>query len=221
MMLQPSIYLGGNSVFRHPQLGTVQYSTTVLPDDPDGQVDATIAIMRRYVLEDCGRPEIQRDLASAVGSTGYPVSLHAVIEHIFNYVKRKITFTQDYDIAGPLSQAGVLPADKPVVEVLVRPVDISLGAHTGDCDDYSMYTAALLAAAGIQCAFVTVAADPDLPTNFSHVYVAAYIPGNIGLQRVAMDTSHGDVAGWEVENRYGRRREWPINTVDGGDASWQ
>jgi hypothetical protein len=77
-----------------------------------------------------------------------------------------------------------------------------------------MYVAALLAAAGIPCAFVTVAADPLDPAHFTHVYVAAYPAPGV---RVAMDASHGDYAGWECPNRYGRRVEWPLGESSQGE----
>jgi hypothetical protein len=78
-----------------------------------------------------------------------------------------------------------------------------------DCDGFAMYTAALLQAHGIRSSFVTVAADPEQPDRFSHVYVVAYTSDG---ERIAMDTSHGPYPGWEV-GRYSRIEEWP---VDGG-----
>ena len=48
-------------------------------------------------------------------------------------------------------------------------------APAGDCDDFSMLTAALLEASGIPWEFVTVAADRDSPGRFSHVYVRALV----------------------------------------------
>jgi hypothetical protein len=75
-----------------------------------------------------------------------------------------------------------------------------------------MYAAALLVAAGVSASFVTVAADEADPGRYSHVYVAAYPKGG---GRVPLDASHGEYPGWEVESRYGRRREWPV-TGGGG-----
>ena len=104
------------------------------------------------------------------------------------------------------------PSANYFIEVLKRPVDVSLEyANTGqpvmgDCDDYSMYCAALLKALGIDCSFATIGADPTNPSVYSHVYVVAYWRG----KRIPMDCSHGPYAGWETENKYGKFSEWPI-----------
>jgi transglutaminase-like putative cysteine protease len=98
-----------------------------------------------------------------------------------------------------------------VIEVLIRPVDMSelcrdgKCRRTGDCDDYSMYTAALLKAAQVDVKFATVKADPRQPDRDSHVYVVAY---NKDRGRVALDVSHGLYPGWEVEAQ--SKTEWDI-----------
>ena len=82
----------------------------------------------------------------------------------------------------------------------------------GDCDDFSMYLAALLTANGIACSFITVAADGHAPDQYSHVYVVAYPDG----ERVACDASHGKYPGWEVPNAFGKIREWECADNGGG-----
>ena len=201
----------------HPDLGrTVNYSVQTVPEDADGQVAAVIGIMREYAREDARSPEIECDLRA--------VALHPQkdysdlppgeanertwIDSIFWHVKGRVSrFVTDEETARTI-QPGY---EGPIVETLIRPRDMAVycdeGNCQGDCDDYAMYLAALLTAAGVRCAFVTVAADETDRRWFSHVYVAAYTGEGV---RVPLDASHGEYPGWEVA-RYWRIEEWPVS----------
>lgn len=186
---------------------------TYLPDDPDGQVAGTIALMRKYALEDSVTPQIQRDLREALGGVSPKQLPQAeIVRRVFDYVKGRVSFVEDSGIAG---MGGLnTTSDAPIVEVLIRPRDMAVMCENGgcrrlgDCDDFSMYTAALLGAAGVRCSYVTVAADRAEPDRFSHVYVAAYPDG----ERVPMDTSHGPRPGWETGDAT-RMQEWPVTGI--------
>jgi hypothetical protein len=192
-------------------LDTLNWEAQVVGDDPDEQVAATINLMQRYVREDAGTPEV-RGMAEEAAPPG-----EDPLGGVFRYVKGLVRFQADEHTARPLesrlAKAGL--GDYPVVEVLIRPRDMATWqrdtgrGQVGDCDDYAMLTAAMLMSKGIDAAFVTVAADPRQPGQYSHVYVAAYPAGG---GRVAMDTSHGEYAGWEVQENVTRRQEWPIKT---------
>lgn len=197
------------AMIQHPLLGQVNYELLEVSDDPDTQVSQVISLMTGYVRADARTPEIERDAAEAVWQVAGQ-GQRAEAEAIFQYVKGRLSFMKDEHTAAPF--AGWLQA--PVVEALIRPVDMSVLCsdggcrRIGDCDDFAMYTAALLRARGIRAAFVTVAADQRYPGRFSHVYVAAYPDGH----RLALDTSHGSFAGWEVAD-VTRREEWPIDST--------
>ena len=201
---------------QHDAFGAVpvQYSVTRLPDDPDGQVAATIGQMRRYAREDAGTPEIQREIRTALRQyPGVPA-----YDAVFHHVKSKTSFRNDVDIVNPiLSRMGGLGGDD-VVETLIRPRDMAvMPSRMGDCDDYSMYGASMLLGMGYtphDVMFVTVAADPQAPGNFSHVYLAVFDDE----RKIPLDISHGQYAGWEVpRDRVSRREEWslanPIETA--------
>jgi hypothetical protein len=190
-----------------PTADTLRWEATLTGDDPDQQVADTIDLMRRYVQEDYATPDVKEEAVLAVLYGSNP------LDGIFYHVKRMIRFQPD-EMTSNLAKG--LGGAIPVVEVLIRPrdmvtfpVDTGGMGRVGDCDDYAMLTAALLKARGIDCSFVTVAADPRVPGQYSHVYVAAY-PKDGG--RVPMDTSHGAAPGWEVEENVTRREEWPIDT---------
>lgn len=181
-------------------------------DDPDQQVVDTIDLMRRYVQEDYATREVREEAALAAPYGTDP------LDGVFHHVKRMIRFQPD-ELTSNLAEG--LSGDIPVVEVLIRPRDMvtfpldtgGMG-RVGDCDDYSMFTAALLKAHGIPCSFATVAADPRMPGQYSHVYVVAYPKDG---SRVPLDTSHGAAPGWEVVDNVTRREEWPI---DAGLGKW-
>lgn len=196
----------------HAQLGgPLRYSIQQLPNDPDGQVAHTIRQMIDYAITDSRSFLIQQDarLALQLGN-GDPVS------GVFRLVKSRMKFQQDHDTAMQVTGLPVDPED--VVEVLIRPVDTSqfyrqLGQAIEDCDGFQMYGASLLLALGIPVAFVTISAEDEDPSRFSHVYLAAYPKHSDGsVERVAIDCSHGPYPGWEGSN-LGRMREWPVQPM--------
>ena len=185
----------------HPTYGDVAYRTDTVSWDPDTQVAQTIGLMRGYVLEDVYDPYLLMDAEAA----SYPDPINGV----WGLVRSRLQFTEDEDTAAPMPIGDVDP-----IEVLIRPRDISRTAGAiGDCDDFAMWTAALLEANGIPCAFCTAAADGRDPSRYSHVYVVAYPNG----QRCPMDTSHGQYPGWESPVAY-RKREWQIRGAIQGNA---
>lgn len=194
----------GTGVLYHPQLGQeVRYRVDEVPEGGDEQTSVVISLMRGYAVEDAASPEIQRDAQEALSQ--FP-GMHPE-EAVWNYVRSRMAFVRDEQTAAPFQPLYQFP----IVETLIRPRDLSVlceSAHCqrqGDCDDYAMYTAALLLALGIPCSFVTVAAD-TANDEYSHVYVAAFPPGR---GRVAMDTSHGSAPGWETPH-YHRKQEWDL-----------
>lgn len=198
----------------HPAFGNVNVEETLLPDDPDGQVAATIAMMRRYAVEDSASPAVIADAQEAVGGSGDGLTQRRKAALVFHYVRNRLSFVEDTALSAPTGLER--PGDPPIVEVLVRPRDMSVMGkgsgqrRLGDCDDYSMYVASLLLALGVRSSFVTVAADGREPRRFSHVYVAAYPDG----ERLAIDASHGSYPGWETSNVY-RVQEWPVEDGSG------
>lgn len=193
--------------FWHPGLGRmVNAEVQEVSSDPDEQVAQVIGKMNQYAVEDAKTEEI-RDQARAAMNAVPGDPCRAVFEH----VKGQLRFVGDEQLTAPAA-----PFYKgSFVEGLIRPIDMASqpDLRYGDCDDFAMYTAALLRALEIPCAFVTIAADQRDPSQFTHVYVAAYPAEG---QRVAMDTSHGGYAGWEHEGAF-RIKEWP---VEDGTRAW-
>lgn len=199
----------------HPDYGLqMAYSVDVLPDSPDGQVEHTIKLMRRYVLEDAPLPSVKEVVGSirrAAEQRQEPLE-----DAIFAHVQRYLVFRNDDETVERVFNKWSEDRRQDSIEVLTRPVDTVELIRQGffpreDCDGFSIYTAALLTAAGIPNAFATVGADGEFPDNYSHVYVVAYPQnGKYAGKRISFDTSHGKYLGWECPNRYGKFREWPV-----------
>jgi transglutaminase-like putative cysteine protease len=202
------------SVYHPRQMAysTVQYRE--LPDSPDDQVASTIGVMAAYARDDATTPQIQQAAkeamaeAAAGGEAGDPLAA------VWSYVRNRMTFVRDD--AWSANQTIETHTGLPVIEVVTRPRDV-LTWGAGDCDCYSTFAASLLLALGVPVRFATIAADPQAPTEYSHVYLVAY-PQDQARRRVPMDLSHGKYIGWETENKFGKLTEWP---VDGGAESFR
>jgi hypothetical protein len=193
----------------HSALGNVKWSARELGPWPDLQVAGTVDVMRDRAREDAANPAFKERAISLAGDGDQMDK----VTRLYNHVKHSIRFSRDEPIAQGLPD---VDADD-VIEVIIRPIDmanyIDQGIAIGDCDDFSMYLAALLLANDIPCAFCTVAANEQAPDQYSHVYVIAYPDG----VRTACDASHGDYVGWEVPNSFGKLREWAV----GGAGFWE
>ncbi len=196
----------------HPELGTlVHYEAFLLSDDPDTQVAQTINRMARHVREDAQSAPILNEAAQIQSSgSGDPIS------DTFWHVKNRVGFRQDEQLAAPIWMGDGDPVDGgQVVEVLIRPRDLAqMDRPLEDCDGFASYGPALLRAQGVDCKFVTVAADRRDRSRFSHVYAACTDP-NTG-QRVSWDASHGPYPGWECiqAGPVWRLKEWDIDAFD-------
>jgi hypothetical protein len=90
-------------------------------------------------------------------------------------------------------------------QLLVTPeVVLRAPAPAGDCSTFSMLIAAMLEALGVQWELVTVAADPQDPRLYSHVFVRAISADGT---RLTLDGSHGKYPGWEVPRAHQFRRQ--------------
>jgi len=201
--------------FVHPVLGQVNAEYTYVAETGNGEVFATLGKMREYALADAASTPVLESLGAAqdyAARNGV-----SVITGAWAVVKGAMSFVNDERI----SEVFADPArEVPIIEVLIRPADLAGGGvaeRLGDCDDYSMWLASILVAAGVRCSFVVMAGDGRDAGRYSHVYVAAYPDGG---GRIALDASHGSYAGWEAPNVYGLRDEMPVNWA-GGNGIWE
>jgi hypothetical protein len=185
----------------HPAFAaSVKFARAPLSDDPDTAVAQTIETMGRYVREDRSSRFFQSLAAQLRGQSHQQTK-----RNVFAWIKARVRFVNDSVIAD-LLRAPESDLDKSsIAEVLIRPLDIvRMVDPMGDCDDFSMLGACLLTAAGVHCAFVTLAADAREPSQYSHVYLVA--------EHEPFDSSHGPFVGWEARNRFGKRQLWSVET---------
>ncbi len=201
-MLQPYQQVGTSTqeaagAFQHPALGRTFTRLVGIAEQGDAQIGDTIGWMTAFVRSEAQTPTLRNELGLVrlLCSRGDALCL---VENIWRWVWSTCRFVEDAETAAPLEAIGY----RDIVEVLVLPSEM-IRVRRGDCDDFSMFVAALLEAAGIPWRFVTVAADPDVPDEFSHVYVMGYPAG----VPVALDASHGRFAGWQAQRVF-RRKEW-------------
>lgn len=161
-------------------------------------IDAMKAIARRY-SHSC--PCIGY-VAFAIDQQIPPnASEQDICKAIWYWVHSHIKFVTDEET---MQQMG-LDVWHPTKELLIAPdALLSMVTPSGDCDDFSILTAALLLHFGFRCCFVTIAADDNEPGKWSHVYCRAYFNDGSYMN---MDTSQDKWPGWE-HPIWKRKKEW-------------
>ena len=102
-------------------------------------------------------------------------------------VKHAIQFARDEP---RLFQVG----EGDALDMLIAPaVLVRMSQPKEDCDGFTMLVCALLQCVGVRTVIVTVAADPQDPSRWSHVFPMALTP-----QPIPLDASHGSGPGWIV-----------------------
>lgn len=210
---------GDDGEFYHEGRGVYTTVTRVqeLPDSPDAQVAATVAVMAQYAVEDSASPEVQAQAVQALRESGGDPDDYgddAAVRAVWTYVKSRMSFVNDAVLGAPVEER----LGQPVVESVMRPRDIASWG-VGDCDDYTTWGAALLLSMRVACRFATVAADARVPSEYSHIYLVAYPVVDGETRRVPMDLSHGKSIGWETENRFDKFREWDLESSAAGSGA--
>lgn len=188
----------------HPNFqGQVNYQAWDQPAGDEEATAQTISLMSYFARHDAASPAVE--VAAAIATRG-AVTQKEKAASIWRWIKAHISYAEDSRAAAAL--AGLIP-DAASAEVLIRPVDLlRMKSPAGDCDDFSMLAASMLIASGIRPYFKTIAADPQEPDSYSHVFVIA--PVGEGGSAFALDCSHGPYPGWEAPTE-GKTRVWDLS----------
>lgn len=176
--------------------------------DTDSVTSQTIRLMCRYIRESADDPVIQAAAAHAVryfagGSDDPTIRAWAV----YWFVKHNVKFVVD---EAPMFRLG----EQNQQDLLISPsVLIRMQKPEEDCDGFTMLGAALLKALDIPFVIVTIAADPNDPARWSHVFLMAMLSGG----PLNMDISHGSGPGWIVPKAHTFR--WQAWDCDGNAVS--
>lgn len=151
----------------------------------------TIEIMRRLTVGAGGYANVQRLAAGLVGNTPQVLTQNqeiGLIGRLWDWITEHVRLVEDERLV----QQGVDGR-----ELLISPeVLLSMPEPQGDCDDFSMLTAAVLKLWGYEVRFVTSAADVTQPNMYSHVWVRVRL--KMSGEWLDMDCSHGPWLGWNV-----------------------
>lgn len=178
------------------------------PNNNDRSVADTVALMGTHARTASTSLQVKQALQDA-GANVAGLSEDEVINRIFRFVKRNVTFVEDEE---QLARIFKQPKGKELL--ITPPVLLTMPDPKGDCDCFSMLGCSMLMAKGIQCDFATIAANGNQPTEFSHVYCMVRTrDGRV----IPFDASHGKEAGWET-NRIYRKQVWPVFNWGSGKA---
>jgi hypothetical protein len=186
------------------QFPRVELERFQVADDTDTATQQTIELMCRYIRESVDDPMIQAAANWAVahfGANSEDPAMRAWA--IFWFVKHAVRFVID---EAPMFRLGEANQQ----DLLISPaVLIRMDDPAEDCDGFTMLGAALLKAVGVPFAIVTIAASPDDPGRWSHVFLMALLPSG----PLPLDISHGSGPGWMVPASHTFR--WQCWDADG------
>lgn len=162
----------------------------------------TVRVMSQVATRTSQHPIVLRAVHAALAPLPQDATPTEQTEAIYRWVQAHVEFVEDEEILGRIW--GYRPEE---AELIVEPPRLlTMPRPMGDCDDQSTLLASMLLSLPVGVGFVTVAADPDEPERWSHVYVRVVL---IDGSRLPLDVSHGSYPGWEETNVY-RRKEWVV-----------
>ena len=178
-------------------------------DDPDTGTAETVQAMQAGAVADSSSPQVwaavQGALVSASGS-----SRAEIAEAIYRWICSHVKFRSDDPVLSAL-----LGLDNEL-DLLIRPARLlTMRRPAEDCDGFTMLCCSMLLAGGVPCEIITIKADHDDPSKYSHVYCQAILEDGRGL---VMDPSqgaqHGFPIGWEAPE-YFSRKDWGVIHPEG------
>lgn len=159
--------------------------------DGDAGTAQTVRLMRKLIDQALNDPQFIRFSVELVRHIP-AYDDYGEVFSLFQWVQGHIRYTKD-------------PVTK---ELLTPPLEL-LKKRAGDCDDIAMLMGALAIALGYPARLVTVAAQPDYPNDFSHVYTEVEVPAGSG-RWVAVDAARPNSQFGLQPPVYFRKRVWSL-----------
>lgn len=104
----------------------------------------------------------------------------------------------------------------PLTKEALRPTRELLKLGAGDCDDINgILLPSLLGSLGFEVRLVTIAADAQMPENFSHVYCEVFVDG----AWYPLDAARPDASFGVAPPSYFRREWWSLTDSEHGEYS--
>jgi len=171
----------------------------------DAGVEQTIDLIRHLIDDAVKDPIVNRTAIDALRALNTPsFDRDAKLRALYAYVQWP-NFLYVEDPVGPFGP-----------KETVRPVRDLLQIRAGDCDDFTVLLASLAGTIGIATRAVTIAADRNAPTEFSHIYPEAEVaPGRwVPLDAARPGSAYGVAAPF-----YFRKRIWSLTDSSYRDVS--
>lgn len=168
----------------------------------DVETAQTIAYMEELSSFDAGERSVVDATHRALEESGLDMTASPIekAKAIFWWLKRTIRYVPT-------------PATSPLVDQTLIAPSAMLGMKDpeGDCPQFSMLADAMFRNCCVTCLYKTIAAAPEFPTIFSHVYnVVEIAPGTW----MPFDSSNGPAPGAEFAAPT-KKRVWPRTVPDG------
>jgi Transglutaminase-like superfamily len=172
-------------------------------DDPDTGTAQTVDRMRAAAEKDCVSEPVMR--ATSMALLFGDASEAGRVRAIHDWISTQIKFRQDDPVCSM-----ILGFDEEL-DMLIHPARLlTMQRPSGDCDDFTMLTCAMLLCADIPCEIVTIKADPRDPNRYSHVYAQAITLEGIIPMDCSQSAQHGYPVGWQPEAGVTERTPWGI-----------
>jgi hypothetical protein len=95
-------------------------------------------------------------------------SIERIADAAYQWAHQHVRYVHEQDMAAPFSHLDRFTYD----QTLIAPAALlAMPEPIGDCPDFSMLVASILDVFGIQSYYKTIAADPNFPDLYSHVYI--------------------------------------------------
>jgi transglutaminase-like putative cysteine protease len=186
----------------------VVHRTPTNPYDSDVSTAATVNILCRLARQYAFDPWVAAGNQQALFALGAGARDRDTASAIFHWIRGTVRFVEDERLL--YEELGVEPEHLDKELLLVPPLLLGMPVPMGDCDDFSLLTASMLLAAGLQPFYVTVAADATDARKFSHIYVCAYLEDED--EYMSLDAGNrytGIPPGWESD-KVTRKAIWRI-----------
>lgn len=175
---------------------------TPAASDSDTATQQTVAKMWEYIRAGASDPEVKRwaDLSKRFAPQASAMFAPAGLGNspaaplawgIFWQVKHSVKYVRDEPRLFRMGQGDAL-------DLLIAPaVLVRQSEPKEDCDGFTMLVCSMLDALGlgIEPFIVTIAADPQDRSRWSHVFALAKMPNG---ELIPLDASHGTHPGWMV-----------------------
>lgn len=162
----------------------------------DEETAQTIGMMEKIAARDSNDPAVVAAVDEALSQAGLNRESPAFDKAcaVFWWLKRNIEYVPT-------------PGTSPLVDqTLISPTALlAMPEPIGDCPQFSMLASAMFRVLCMNSMFVTIAAEPMFPHQWSHVYNTVEIFPD---QYIPFDSSNGPEPGAEYAQSF-RRRIWP------------